>query len=76
MNSWADQVLKMYVSSKPDGIVPTLLLDMYFNHMMESVVFTIKVLGVEVLQITGGCKCLCQPLDVGINESLKSGVQK
>ena len=76
MKAWVKQILKPYMFSKPDGIVSILLLDMYKCHMMESVVSTITQLGVEVLHIPVGCMGLCQPVDVGINKSLKSEVQK
>ena len=72
MKAWVEQIL----SSKPDGIVPILLLDMYHFDMMESVVSIITQLGVEVLHIPGGCMGLCQPAIVGINKLLKSEIQK
>ena len=70
------EVLKPYVSIKPDGIVPILLLEMYHCHMMEAGISIIEVLGIEVLHTPGGCTCLCQPIDAGINKSLKLEVQK
>ena len=76
MKAWVEQILKLFVPSKPDGIVPILLLNMYHCHMMKSVVSIIEWLGLEVLHIPGGCMILCQSVDVCINKSLKSKVQK
>jgi hypothetical protein len=35
---WVDKILKPYVETAPDGIVPVLFLDSYHCHMMASVV--------------------------------------
>ena len=66
MKAWVEQILKLYMSSKSDGIAPILLLDLYCCHMIELMVSIITLLGVEVLHIPGGCMGLCQPVDVGI----------
>ena len=42
--------------------------------MMASVVDAIQELGVEVEHIPGGCTCLCQPVDVGINKPFKKRI--
>ena len=52
---WVEKVLKPYVESAPEGIVPLLLLDSYHCHVMASVVNEIQELGVEVEHIPGGC---------------------
>ena len=57
---WVEKVLKPYVESAPEGIVPLLLLDFYHCHVMASVVNEIQDLGVEVERIPGGCTYLCQ----------------
>ena len=57
---WVEKVLKPYVESAPEGIVPLLLLDSYRCHVMASVVNEIQDLGVEVEHIPGGCTYLCQ----------------
>jgi len=51
--------------------VPLLVLDAYRVHMMGSIVNRIQALGIEVQHIPGGCTYLCQPVDVGINRSIK-----
>ena len=43
--------------------------------MMDSVVGSIEELGVEVDHIPGGCTCLVQPVDVGINKPFKKRVR-
>ena len=68
---WVEKVLKPYIESAPEGIVPLLLLDSYHCHVMASVVNEIQDLGVEVEHIPGGCTYLCQPVDIGINKPYK-----
>ena len=68
---WVEKVLKPYVEAAPDRIIPILFLDSYRCHMMSSVVDSIQPLGVEVEHIPGGCTCLCQPVDVGVNKPFK-----
>ena len=67
MLMWVDMVLKPYVDTAPENVVPLLFLDSYHCHMMNSVVNAIQDLGVEVEHIPGGCTSLCQPVDIGIN---------
>jgi hypothetical protein len=55
MLSWVDDVLRPYVESAPENIIPLLILDSYRCHMMPSVVMRIEELGVEVRHIPGGC---------------------
>ena len=68
---WVDLCLKPHVATIPTGIIPIMFLDSYQCHMMASVVDAIQELGVEVEHIPGGCTCLCQPVDVGINKPFK-----
>jgi hypothetical protein len=75
MIMWVEKVLKPYVLEAPDNVVPLLLLDSYRCHMMASVVGLIQELGVEVEHIPGGCTSLCQPIDVGVNRSLKNWIR-
>ena len=65
---WVEKVLKPYVKSAPEGIVPLLLLDSYHCHVMASVVNEIQDLGVEGEHIPGSCTYLCQPVNIGINK--------
>ena len=39
---------------------------------MGSDVNRIQEMGIEVVQISAGCTCLCQPINVGINKPLKA----
>jgi len=73
---WVERVLQPYITSALEGIVPILLLNMYHCHMMTTVVTTIKGLGVEVENITGGCTGFCQLINAGISKSLKSNIQE
>ena len=68
---WVEKVLKPYVESAPEGIVPLLLLDSYHCHVMASVVNERQDLGVEVEHIPGSCMYLCQPVDIGISKPYK-----
>ena len=52
---WVDMVLKPYVDTAPEDVVPILFLDSYHCHMMNSVVNAIQELGVQVEHIPGGC---------------------
>ena len=71
MLQWVKKILKPYVDGAPDEVVPLLFLDSYRCHIMGSVVTAIQNLGVEVEHIPGGCTCLCQPVDVGVNKPFK-----
>jgi DDE superfamily endonuclease len=72
MMVWIDEVLSPYVKKAPVGIKPLLILDAYSVHKEDSVLCAIESLGCRVEYIPGGCTSLCQPVDVGINKSLKS----
>ena len=75
MNKWIDLVLIPWKNMKSPGIVPTLILDVYCIHMMGSIVNCIQLLGIEVIHIPAGCTYLCQPVVMGINKSIKNGMQ-
>jgi hypothetical protein len=66
---WVDNILAPYVDTAPEGIVPILFLDAFSVHQMQSVVSRIQALGVEVVPIPGGCKCVIQPVDIGFNDA-------
>jgi hypothetical protein len=76
MNRWIDQVLVPWKMTMPPGVVPILVLDAYRVHMMGSIVNRIQSLGIEVLHIPAGCTYLCQPVDVGINKTIKCGMRE
>ena len=71
MNKWIDLVLIPWKNSRDPSITPLLILDAYLVHMMGSIVNRIQALGIEVQHIPAGCTYLCQPVDVGINRSIK-----
>ena len=76
MYKWIDLVLIPWKKSKAPSIVTILVLDTYGIHMIGTIVNRIQSLGIEVLHIPGGCTYLCQPVDVGINKTIKSGMQQ
>ena len=75
MIAWVNKVLKPYVPTAPDHVIPILILNMYQCHMMASAVQMIQELGVEVKHIPGGCTFLCQPVNVGFNMPSKDSMQ-
>jgi hypothetical protein len=75
MDKWIDLVLIPWKIDKAPGIVPLLILDAYHVHMMGNIVNRIQSLGIEVVHIPPGCMYLCQPIDVGINKVIKSGMR-
>lgn len=76
MLMWAEKVLKPYIKTAPDNVIPLLILDSYRCHMMSSVVQVIQEMGVEVTHIPGGCTSLCQPVDVGFNKPFKTNIRR
>ncbi len=76
MLAWVDDILRLYVETAADDVIPLLILDSYRCHMMGSVVQKIQELGVEVKHIPGGCTSLCQPVDIGFNKPFKDRLQK
>ena len=73
---WVETVLKPYVTTALDHIIPILILDMNRCHMMALVVQMIQELGIEVKHIPGGCRSLCQHVDVGFNKPFKDRMQR
>ena len=76
MLHWVDEVIKPYMVTAPEDVVPVLLLDSYQCHIMALVVNKITKLGVEVIHIPGGCTGLVQPLNVGYNRPFKVRIHK
>ena len=76
MLMWVEMVLKPYVDTAPQNVVPLLFLDSYHCCMMNLVVNAIQELGVEVEHIPGGCTSLSQPVDIGINKPFKAFLHK
>jgi hypothetical protein len=74
---WAKECLVsiLLLCPPPLGIVPVILFDSYWCHLMGSVVLAIQELGVEVIHIPGGYTGLLQPLDVGFNKPFKVRVR-
>jgi len=71
MNIWIDLALIPWRNTRDLEVVPLLVLDTYRIHMMSSIVNRIQAHGIEVQHIPAGCTYLCQPMDVGINHSIK-----
>jgi len=44
--------------------------------MMGNIKNRIQSLGIEVVHIPPGCSYLCQPVDVGLNKSIKTGMRE
>jgi len=76
MLDWVQLVLVPWVENAPDDVRPMLILDSYRCHMVDSVRNAIAAAGVELVIIPGGCTCLCQPVDVGINKPFKNLLQR
>ena len=76
MSKWIDDVLVPWRNEKGPDVIPILILDAYRVHMMGNIVNRIQSLGIEVVHIPPGCTYLCQPVDVGINKSLKSRMRE
>ena len=72
MLAWVDSVLKPFVDTAPEGVVPYLIMDKYGCHYQGSVAHAIEDLGVEWDIIPGGCTSLIQPVDVGCNKPFKT----
>ena len=75
MNKWIDLVLIPWRNTKAPDVTPLLIIDVYQVHMMGNIVNKIQSLGIEVVHIPAGCTYLCQPIDVGINKSIKMGMR-
>ena len=66
-NLWVDLVLVPWKETKELGVFALLILDPNQVHIMGAIINRIKVLGIEIQHIPGGCTYLCQPVDVGVN---------
>jgi hypothetical protein len=76
MNNWIDCVLIPWKNMNAPGVVPLLILDAYRVHMMGNIMNRIQSLGIEVIHIPAGCTYLCQPVDVGINKTIKTAMRE
>jgi hypothetical protein len=76
MNKWIDLVLVPWKNTKALEVVPIIILDAYHIHMMGNIVNRIQSLGIDVVHIPPGCTYLCQPVDVGLNKSIKTGMRE
>jgi hypothetical protein len=76
MLDWVENVLALYVATAPAGVIPIVFLDSFKVHLLGSVAYAIKSLGVEVEFIPAGCTGLVQPIDVGFNKPYKSNMSK
>ncbi len=68
---WINLVLIPWRNTWDPEVVPLLVLGSYHVHMMGSTVNSIQAPGIEVQHIPTGCTYLCQPMEVGIDHSIK-----
>ncbi len=61
---------------KAPGVVPIRILDIFCVHMMGNILNRIQSLRIEVIHIPAGCTYLCQPVDVGINKTIKTAMRE
>jgi hypothetical protein len=64
------------MNSQAPGVVPIIILDAYRVHMMGMIVERIQLLQIKVVHIPPGCMYLCQPVDIGINKTIKTGMRE
>jgi len=76
MNKWIDLVLVPWKNAKAPGVVPVVIFDAYHIHMMGIIVNCIQSLEIEVVHISPGCTYLCQPVDVGLNKTVKTRMRE
>ena len=76
MNKCIDLMLVPWKNAKALGIVSLLILNAYDVHVMGKIVNHIQSLRIEVIHIPAGCRYLCQPIDMGINKPIKSGLRE
>ena len=60
------------MNSMAPGVIYILIMDDYHIHMMGTIDNQTQSLVIEVIHIPVGGMHLCQPVDFGINKSLKS----
>ena len=76
MNKWIDLVLVPWKNWKAPGVIPVITLDAYHVHIMETIVNQIQLLRIQVVHIPPSCTYLCEPVDVGINKTIKIRMRK
>ena len=76
MNKWIDLVLIPWWNTEVPGIIPLLILGDYCIHIMGNIMNQIKSRGIEVFHIPVYCMYLCQPVHVGTNKSIKTGMKE
>ena len=78
MMKWINTTLKDWVEEgyKTSNQVPVLVLDSFSVHTKAETVNAIENIGCDVIIIPPGCTYLCQPVDVGINRSLKQEMKR
>jgi hypothetical protein len=76
MNEWIGAILQPWKANRDKNnpsVKPLILvLDAYRVHQMDSVINWIQLMVIEAIHILAGCTYLCQPIDIGINKSVKS----
>ena len=58
------------------GVIPIIILDAYCAHIMATIVNQIQSLWIKLIHIPVDGMYLCQPIAVGINKSIKNGMQE
>ena len=58
------------------GVIPILMLVAYRIYIIGMIVNQIQFLRIKVIHAPAGCTHLWQPIDVGINTAIKSGMRK
>jgi hypothetical protein len=71
LNLWIDHVFIIWKNTRKPGVVSLLVSNAYCVYMMGSIVNQIQRLGIEVLDIPGGCTYSCQPVNVEVNCPIK-----
>jgi DDE superfamily endonuclease len=65
---WTEMVLKPYVETRPEGVIPVVFLDSLAAYKTRAVRKAIHDLGCRIEYIPPGCTGSCQPIDVGWNK--------
>ena len=76
MHMWIDCVVVPWKNTKAPGVVSILILDTHHVHIMGNIVNCIQSLRIEVIHIPAGFTYLCQPVDLGINKTLKTAMRE
>jgi DDE superfamily endonuclease len=76
MLCWVDKVLAPYIATKPEHVIPIVVLDSHSAHKTKKVRARLTELGCQVHYIAGGCTDLTQPINLVMNKPLKDRLRK